>query len=76
MTRHAHRFGVGERVTATLYGEPRVGTVVPNPISATGGSSSLVWVQWDGRTTRSWYHAESLSPASTAGLDEKGTSHG
>lgn len=55
-------FSVGQRVTAVIYGERLEGVVRPNPISRTGGRSSLVWVQWDGRATTSWYHPESLTP--------------
>ena len=62
MATSSHRFSPGERVTPVIYGKRLEGAVVPNPTARTGGRSSLVWVQWDGRTSRSWYHPESLTP--------------
>lgn len=58
----AHTFTPGERVSATVYGERKVGKVQANPITVTGGRSRLVWVRWDGAKYAQWYHPESLTP--------------
>ena len=56
----ATRFIPGQRVTATLYGQQRTGTVIEQR------SAGIVWVVWDGRPGKlagkpTWCHAESLT---------------
>lgn len=50
-----HDFNRGDRVTAVLYGERKVGTVNRHTVQG------IVWVRWDGSRALSWQHAESLA---------------
>lgn len=46
----------GDRVSATLYGETKTGTV-----TRVGRSGSIVFVRWDGAKGERWTHVSSLS---------------
>lgn len=48
------QFQPGQRVTATIWGEKRKGTVLEQ-------GTIIVWVQWDGQASRRWAHPESLT---------------
>ena len=52
------QFQVGQRVTATLWGVVKIGTVI-----SIGPRSPLVWVRWDGVRRQQWMHPESLAVA-------------
>ena len=54
------RYQPGQRVTATLWGEKREGTVEQQR------SEGIVWVKWDGKPCPTWQHAESLAPIQPA----------
>ncbi len=47
-------FKPGERVTATIWGVKRVGTVDRH-------KTALVWVLWDDANVLAWLHPESLT---------------
>lgn len=52
-------FHPGDRVTATIWGEVRTGTVAAPEDSRPGG---IVWVHWHGHRGRPmWVHHETLS---------------
>lgn len=48
----------GQRVTATLWGQKRTGTVTEQR------SKGIVWVLWDGSNRPSWCHAQTLKRGS------------
>lgn len=45
----------GVRVTATIWGERKSGTVVSQNVPG------IVWVLWDGASKWAWVHAASLT---------------
>lgn len=52
----ARPFAVGGRVSATMHGGRRFGTVTRHD------APSIVWVLWDERRAPTWAHAASLRP--------------
>jgi hypothetical protein len=49
------RLAPGTRVTATVYGVKRHGTVIEQR------SAGVVWVRWDGSPRQTWMHRDSLT---------------
>ena len=52
------KFKAGDRVSATLWGEGKRGTVLEMSGSETG---AIAWVVWDGHPYQSWVFPESLT---------------
>ena len=48
-------FAKGQRVKATVYGQPRTGKVIEHR------TPGIVWVQWNGEESATWMHASSLT---------------
>jgi hypothetical protein len=52
-SRNPSRLTPGTRVSATIYGVPREGTVLEQR------SEGIVWVRWDGSPRKTWQHRDS-----------------
>jgi hypothetical protein len=59
-SRNPSRLTPGTRVSATIYGVPREGTVLEQR------SEGIVWVRWDGSPRKTWQHRDSLTVMSSS----------
>lgn len=58
-------FTVGQRVTATRFGVPQIGTVTRTAqgVRTRLTDGAIVWVRWDDADRETWMHGVSLTPA-------------
>ena len=61
-------FTAGQRVTATRFGTPQIGTVTRTAqgVRTRLTDGAIVWVHWDDANRETWMHAASLTPVEVA----------